>query len=393
MCGHYRPAMPKVSRRSAIAPFYAMEISALAHEHGVEGADVLHLEVGEPSGGAPLVARQAASRALLENRLGYTPSLGNLALRCRIARHYDDWYGLSVDPRRVIVTAGASGGFVLAFLACFDEGARVGVTEPGYPCYRNTLEALGVTPVGIPLDPATDYRLTPELIEAAGPLDGLVIASPSNPTGTVISAADLEAIGAHTTSRGITLIADEIYHGITYTGPASTVLASTPGAIVLNSFSKYFGMTGWRLGWIIAPDALVAPMERFAQNLYICAPHVSQVAGLAAFDGHDELEENVRVFARKRAVLLDGLRAAGFDRIAPADGAFYAYVDVSAITNDSWALCRTWLDELGIAATPGLDFDPVRGKQFVRFSCAGDEVQISEAVRRLAAWMAGRTAR
>ena len=243
---------------------------------------------------------------------------------------------MDVDPARIIVTAGASAGFVLTFLACFDEGDRVGVTEPGYPCYRNTLKALGVTPVGI------------------------------------------------------TLIADEIYHGITYTAPVPTVLASKPDAVVLNSFSKYFGMTGWRLGWIVAPEDLVAPIGRFAQNLYICAAHVSQIAGLAAFDGHDELEENVRVFACKRDVLLDGLRRAGLTKIAPADGAFYAYVDVSDITDDSWTLCHTWLNELSIASTPGIDFDPVRGHRFVRFSCAGEEAQIAEAVHRLAAWMAGR---
>ena len=297
---------------------------------------------------------------------------------------------MDVDPARIIVTAGASAGFVLTFLACFDEGDRVGVTEPGYPCYRNTLKALGVTPVGIPLGPETGYRLTPELIDAAGPLDGLVIASPSNPTGTVINAADLQAIRAHTSADGITLIADEIYHGITSTAPVPTVLASKPDAVVLNSFSKYFGMTGWRLGWIVAPEDLVAPIGRFAQNLYICAAHVSQIAGLAAFDGHDELEENVRVFACKRDVLLDGLRRAGLTKIAPADGAFYAYVDVSDITDDSWTLCHTWLNELSIASTPGIDFDPVRGHRFVRFSCAGDEAQIAEAVHRLAAWMAGR---
>ena len=382
--------MPKVSRRSAISPFFAMEVSGLAQARAVAGIDVLHLEVGEPSSGAPLVAREAAADALRARSLGYTASLGLPQLRARIARHYDEWYSVDVDPARIIVTAGASAGFVLTFLACFDEGDRVGVTEPGYPCYRNTLEALGVTPVSIPLGPESGYRLTPELIESAGPLDGLVIASPSNPTGTVINAADLQAISAHTTANGITLVADEIYHGITYTAPAPTVLASKPDAIVLNSFSKYFGMTGWRLGWIIAPEDLVAPMGRFAQNLYICASHVSQIAGIAAFDAHDELEENVRVFARKRALLLDGLRRAGLTKIAPADGAFYAYVDVSDITDDSWALCHMWLNELSIAATPGIDFDPVRGHRFVRFSCAGEERQIAEAVRRLELWMSGR---
>ena len=385
--------MVRVSARASIPPFFAMEMAGLAERRVAAGAHVLHLEVGQPSSGAPRGAREAAATALLDRTLGYTTALGIPQLRARIARHYGEWYGVDVDPNRVIVTAGASAGFVLAFLASFDEGDRVGVTEPGYPCYRNTLLAVGAEPVGIPLGPEHNYRLTTTLLERAADLDalrGLVVASPSNPTGTVMSADDLALIADHCAERRMTLIADEIYHGITYTGRASSILQHTTEAIVLNSFSKYFAMTGWRLGWIIAPDALVAPIERFAQNLYICAPHVSQVAGLAAFDCTAELERNVASFACKRNVLLDGLHAAGMFDVAPADGAFYAYVDVSHLTADSFELCRTWLDEIDVAVTPGVDFDPVRGHRFVRFSCAGPEDDIEEAMRRIGAWIRAR---
>lgn len=380
-----------VSKRSEISPFYVMKIAALAEDRMAAGVNVLHLEVGQPSGGAPHGARAAAVAAILDRPLGYTSSPGTTELRARISRHYSDTYAVSVDPRQVSVVAGASGGFVLAFLACFDVGTRVAVTEPGYPCYRNTLLALGCEPIGIPLGPETGYRLTAAAIEATidegGPLDGVVIASPSNPTGTLLSGDDLAAIVATCETHGITLVADEIYHGITFNGAASSVLQHTSDVVVLNSFSKYFGMTGWRLGWIVAPPELVEPIERLAQNLSICAPHVSQVAGLAAFDCAEELDHRVNEFAHKRRVLLDGLRSAGLDRIAPSDGAFYAYVDVSDLTDNSWALCQEWLRELDIACTPGTDFDPVRGHRFVRFSYAGSEGDITEATRRLGAWV------
>lgn len=373
-----------------------MKIAGLAEERSVAGVRVLHLEVGQPSGGAPTGARAAAANALIDRSLGYTTSPGIPELRARISRHYSDTYGVSVDPARVCVVAGASAGFVLAFLACFDVGSRVALTEPGYACYRNTLLALGCDPVGIPLGPESNYRLTADAIEAAieahGPLHGLVIASPSNPTGTLLSADDLAAIVEVCERHEITLIADEIYHGITFDGTASSVLSHSDNVVVLNSFSKYFGMTGWRLGWIIVPDGLIDAIERLAQNLYICAAHVSQVAGLAAFDCSNELDARVIEFAQKRTVLLNGLQAAGFTNIAPSDGAFYAYVDVSHLTNDSWSLCQQWLQELDIACTPGVDFDPVRGHQFIRFSYAGPEADIGEAMRRLGTWTAAATA-
>ncbi len=382
--------MIKVSRRAAIAPFYAMEMGALAAAEIAKGHRVLAMNIGEPAGGAPLGARRAAAAALERYNLGYTVSAGLPRLRERIAEHYQDWYDVSVDPSRVSVVAGASAGFTLAFLAAFDVGDRVGVTEPGYPCYRNTLQALGITPVGIPIGPETGYRLTPDAVAAAGELDGLVIASPSNPTGTVLADNDLRALTTYCHTHNIRLIADEIYHGLTFDTPAPTVLNFAPDAVVLNSFSKYFGMTGWRLGWIVAPDDLGSALDRFAQNLYICAPHVAQIAGAAAFDCHDELRPRVDDIKRKRAIVLNGLQACGLTNYAPADGAFYAYVDVSSITDDSLALTKQWLDELKLATTSGIDFDPVRGYHFVRFSYAGNETDIEVAMERLGTWIANR---
>ncbi len=382
--------MVKVSRRSEIAPFYAMEMGALAAAEIARGERVLAMNVGEPAGGAPAGARRAAAAALLTHNLGYTVSTGLPALRRRITEHYRDWYNVDVDPARVSVVAGASAGFTLTFLAAFDVGDRVGVTEPGYPCYRNSLEALGVEVVGIPIGPTTGYRLTPEAVATVGHLDGLVIASPSNPTGTVLNNDDLRALTTYCRSHDVRLVADEIYHGLTFDAPASTVLAHDPDVVVLNSFSKYFGMTGWRLGWIVAPPDLVPALDRFAQNLYICAPHVAQIAGLAAFDCHEELRPRVDEIKRKRAIVLDALKTCGLTNYAPADGAFYAYVDVSTITNDSLSLTKQWLSELKLATTSGIDFDPLRGHHFIRFSYAGNEADIVLAMQRLQEWMSTR---
>jgi aspartate/methionine/tyrosine aminotransferase len=383
--------MVRVSKRSEISPFFVMEIAGLAAENMQTGEAVMQLHVGQPMGGAPQGAREAAARALLTQPLGYTTSPGLPELRARISRHYADLYGISVDPQRITVVAGASAGFVLAFLACFDVGSRVAVSEPGYPCYRNSLLALGCEPVGIPLGPETSYRPTrgaiEETIKSSGPLDGLVIASPSNPTGTVLSADDLAGIVAICDEQDITLIADEIYHGITFGQGASTVLSQSDSVVVLNSFSKYFGMTGWRLGWIVAPPELVEPLDRFGQNLYICASHVSQVAGLAAFDCADELDARVEQFAQKRRIVLDGLAAAGLTKVAPPDGAFYVYVDVSEFTDDSWALCKQWLDEIKVSCAPGIDFDPVRGHHYVRLSYAGSSDEVTEAMKRIGTWV------
>jgi aspartate/methionine/tyrosine aminotransferase len=333
--------------------------------------------------------RRAAHLALDGESLGYTTALGHEALRARIAEHYRTWYAQEVPPERVVITVGASGGCVLAFLAAFEPGDRVAVPAPGYPCYRNILEAFGVEAVELPVDATTRFQPTPDLLDAAGPLAGVVVASPSNPTGTMLSADDLRALAAWCDRRGARLVSDEIYHGITYGTAATTVLAATDRAVVLNSFSKYFSMTGWRVGWMVVPEDLVVPVERFAQNLFIAAPTLSQIAAAAAFDCHDELRGHVERYARNRRILLDGLPAAGLDRLAPADGAFYVYAAVDHLTDDAQELCATWLRDLGIAATPGIDFDRARGHRSVRFSFAGDEATMTQAVGRLVAWAQG----
>ncbi len=382
----------EATRAAAVPPFHAMAMGRMAGELEAAGQRILHLEVGQPATGAPSTAVAAVTRHLeAGHALGYTNAAGLLSLRRRIGRHYDDWYGVDVSPDDVLVVGGASAGFTLAFLAAFDAGDRVGVLEPGYPCYRNALLALGIEPVAIPVGPDTRWAPTAELLDAAGPLRGLVVASPSNPTGTVLQADTLGDIVDWCAANGVQLVADEIYHGITYTGPAPTVLAATRDAVVVNSFSKYFSMTGWRLGWTVVPDHLRDAMERLQQNLNICAPHVSQVAGLAAFDDAPELDGHVQRYAANRTVLLEGLRAAGFSDVADADGAFYAYADAGRVLDrcgepGTTALCRRWLEEIGVASTPGLDFDLVRGERFVRFSYAGSAQVVGAACELLAGW-------
>jgi aspartate/methionine/tyrosine aminotransferase len=361
-----------------------MEVARAAEARAAAGADVLHLEVGQPSTPAPAGVRAAAARALETMTLGYTLATGYEPLRHRIAEHYDAWYGLAVDPQQIIVTDGASGACVLAFLACFDEGDRVGVPAPGYPCYRNMLQAFGVEVVDLVVDHTTRFQPTPGLLAAAGPLDGVVVASPSNPTGTMLDHGELARLAAWCRANDVRLISDEIYHGITFGEPASTA-AAHPDAVVVNSFSKYFSMTGWRLGWLVLPPELVSCTERLGANLFIAAPTLSQVAAVAAFDCHPELQANVERYRANRAVLLEGLPAAGLDRLAPADGAFYVYADVAHLTDDSQELSAQWLAELNLATTPGIDFDPVNGRTAVRFSFAGSTDDMLRAVDRLVA--------
>jgi aspartate/methionine/tyrosine aminotransferase len=378
-------------RAAAVPPFHAMAMSRRATERQLAGRTVLHLEVGQPATGAPATA-VAAVRAALDRPLGYTDAAGRWDLRTRIARWYAERDAVDVDPDTVAVTTGASGGFTLALLATVDEGARVGVIEPGYPCYRNTVVAIGGVPVPVAVGPDTRFAPTVELLDATGRLDVLIVASPSNPTGTVLDAERLAEIATWCRERGTALVVDEIYHGVTYGCPARTVLAVAPDAIVVNSFSKYFSMTGWRIGWLVAPPERFRAIERLQQNLFICAPHISQVAALAAFDGTAELDAHVRRYAAQRAVLLEGLAAAGIERIAAADGAFYVYADVSHLTeryvDGSLGLCNSWLDELGVATTPGIDFDLARGAQHVRFSYAGDGADVARACDLLAGWPA-----
>jgi aspartate/methionine/tyrosine aminotransferase len=371
-------------RAAAVPPFHAMAMSREAAVLEASGQRILHLEVGQPSTPLPQLARSAV-RSHLDDPLGYTNAAGLHSLRGRLAERYD-----GVVPERILVVAGASAGFTLAFLTLFELGARVGVLEPGYPCYRNTLLALGMDPVSIPVGPDTRWAPTRVHLDAAGDLDGLVLASPSNPTGTVLDAETLAEICAACHTRGIAVIADEIYHGIVDGPPAARVLDHLPEAFVVNSFSKYWSMTGWRVGWVVVPDSLVDTVERLQQNLYICAPHVSQIAALAALDATDELDGHVARYRENRAIVIDGLASAGITDIAPADGAFYVYAHVPQLTTaiglDSLQLTTRWLHEIGVAATSGVDFDLARGHEYVRFSYAGAGADIAEACDLLAGW-------
>lgn len=388
---------PGVAQRGLVPPFIVMDVLRAANERAAEGGDVLHLEVGQPGTGAPEPVLEAARRALSTSRLGYTDALGLEPLRRRIARHYGESYDLDVDWRRVVITTGSSGAFILTFLAAFEAGDRVAVGCPGYPAYRNILAALGVDVVPIAVGPATNFQPTAHHLNEAeqgragtqtlkGTLKGLIVASPANPTGTMLSKEALQALVDHCREQSLWLVSDEIYHGITYREPASTALALTDDAIVINSFSKYFSMTGWRLGWMVVPDRLLRSVECLAQNLFISPPTLSQHAAEAVFECRDVLDANVSRYAENRRLLLQHLPQAGFARFAPADGAFYLYANVSHMTNDSQMFCRRMLQETGVAITPGLDFDPVRGHRFVRFSFAGPTDDIREAARRLIAW-------
>lgn len=378
----------KISRRgNEIAPFYAMEVLKAANDRQAAGGEVFHMEVGEPGGGAPEPVIAAAREALGTAHLGYTEALGIPELRARIVRHYDEYYGVSVDFERVIVTAGSSGAFPLAFMAAFESGDRVALAAPGYPAYRNILLALDLEPVSIATGPESRFQPTPELLAAAGPLDGLLIASPANPTGTMLDRPALEALIAYCRQHDIRLISDEVYHGITYGRQAETLAGLWDQAVVINSFSKYFAMTGWRLGWMVVPEDMVRPLERLSQNLYISPPSLSQYAAVVAFDCRAELDEKVAGYARNRALLLDELPQAGFDRLAPIDGAFYVFADVSQLSNDSTDFCRRMLEETGVATTPGIDFDTERGHAYMRFSFAGPHADMIEACRRLKDWL------
>ncbi len=376
----------KTARRAAVAPFHAMEVLRAANARETRGQRVLHLEIGEPTAGAPAAVLAAARRTLDERHIGYTEALGIPALRSRIARHYEERYGLAVDPAQVVATAGASGAFTLSFLAAFDPGDRVALAEPCYPAYRNILSALGIEAVALRTDHEQRYQPTPELLAAAAPLDGVIVASPSNPTGTMLDAPALAALAAWCRDNGARLISDEIYHGISYGFRESSALAHDPCAVTINSFSKYFAMTGWRLGWMIAPDDLLGAVERLAQNMFISVPTLSQYAALAAFERHAELDAYVETYARNRRILLECLPKAGFGRLAPADGAFYVYADIGDLAADSQVLCAALLNDAGVAATPGIDFDRRRGHRFVRFSFAGSEADVAEAADRIVGW-------
>jgi aspartate/methionine/tyrosine aminotransferase len=377
------------SARSTVPAFIVMDVMEAAAAREAQGHKVIHMEVGQPGTPAPRAALDAVRGALDRETLGYTVALGLPALRARIAEHYRRQYGVHVSPDRVVVTTGSSAGFVLTFLALFDAGDAVGLPSPGYPCYRHILTTLGQAPAMIVTNAAGRWMPTADQIDDAARRDrikGLVIASPANPTGTMLEGSRLADIVAACRRHGIWLIADEIYHGLTYGPHEETALAHSPDAVVINSFSKYFSMTGWRIGWLVVPERLVRPIERLAQNLYISPPTVAQVAAIGAFDGIDELEANKRVYAENRTLLLEALPKAGLGRILPADGAFYLYADVSEFTTDSVAFTKEMLHDLGIAATPGVDFDAERGSRYVRFCYAGTTADMAEAARRLGGW-------
>lgn len=377
----------RIARRGAVPPFIVMDVLRAANERAARGDDVLHLEVGQPGTGAPAGVVAAAKAALGNDRLAYTDALGIEPLRRRIARHYRDRYRAQVDWRRIAVTPGSSGAFILAFLAAFEAGDRVVLASPGYPAYRNILTALGVEVVDLAVGPESNFQPTPALLERVGDrLDGLIVASPANPTGTMLHGPELTALVDVCRERGIRLVSDEIYHGITYEQPAVTALASSDDAIVVNSFSKYYAMTGWRLGWMVVPPPLLRSVECLAQNLFISPPTLSQLAAVAAFECEDELNANVARYAQNRDILLSELPKAGFPELAAAEGAFYIYADVAHRTDDSEAFCRRMLAETGVAVTPGIDFDPARGNRFIRFSFAGTSEHVAEAARRLIAW-------
>ena len=377
------------STRSEVDPFIVMDVMEAARKAEEAGRRIIHMEVGQPSTGAPVAAQQALVRALENDALGYTVALGIPALRERIARMYGEWYNVDLDPGRVVVTSGSSGAFLLAFTALFDSGDRVGIGAPGYPSYRQILHALGLTPVDI--ETAAENRLQPVPSDLSGlDLAGLMVASPANPTGTMLNRDAMAALIGATQEAGAAFISDEIYHGIEYEAKAVTALELTNDAYVINSFSKYFSMTGWRVGWMVVPEDHVRVVERLAQNMFICAPHASQVAALAAMDCEEELQANLAVYARNRQLMLEGLPKAGFSKIAPPDGAFYVYADVSELTQDSRAFAAEILEKAGVAVTPGLDFDPVRGATTLRFSYARSTADIEEGLSRLRSFMENR---
>jgi aspartate/methionine/tyrosine aminotransferase len=374
------------SARSGVPPFMVMDVVAAATRLEAEGHRVIHMEVGQPAAGAPATALAAASVALTATPLGYTETLGRASLRRRIAQAYADWHGLEIDPARIVITTGSSAGFMLAFLAAFEAGDRVATALPGYPPYRHILTALGCEAVGIETSAATRWAITSEALLAEHrrrPLKGLIIASPANPSGTMMTAQALTELIASAEAAGIVVISDEIYHGLDYAFGAETVARLSSDAIVINSFSKYFCMTGWRIGWVVVPPELVRAVERLQQNLAISVPTLSQIAAEAAFDGSAELEEVRRSYEVNRGILLEGLPRVGLASFLPPDGAFYLYADISQFSNDSYAFASRLLERTGVAATPGVDFDPVNGRKFLRLCYAGARADMAEAVTRI----------
>jgi aspartate/methionine/tyrosine aminotransferase len=378
------------SQRSAVEAFRAMDIMAEALRLQREGRSIIHLALGEPGAPTPTAVRDAAAAALRHGRIGYTEALGTPALRARIAQYYANTHGLDIPAERIVVTTGSSAAFNLAFLALFDVGDRVGLPTPGYPAYRNILKALGLEVVEIPTTAETRWTITPSMladVQAEKPLKGLIVASPNNPNGTMISPDDLGALVGACGEFGIRLVMDEIYHGLVYDFPTKSALAFSEEVVVVNSFSKYYCMTGWRLGWMVVPSSLTRTVERLAQNIALSVNSLSQVAGIAAFDATEELEAVKVGYAANRALLLKRLPEIGLGKFQPADGAFYVYADVSHFTDDSMAFARSLLDEAGVSVAPGVDFDSERGRTHIRLSFAGKLEDLAQGVDRIANWL------
>ncbi len=389
------PSLDRAALRAGIPPFHVMDVWLAAAQRQQTHGDLVNLSAGQPSAGAPRAVREAAAAALERGQMGYTVALGIPELRAAVATWYGDRYGLDVDPDDVIITTGSSGGFLLTFLACFDAGDSVAIASPGYPCYRNILTALGCEVVEIPCGQETRFQLTVSMLEGLDrPVRGVIVASPANPTGTVIPPEELSAIASWCAANGVRLVSDEVYHGLVYDGapPTSSAWQTSRDAVVVNSFSKYFAMTGWRLGWLLVPPALRRAVDRLTGNFTICPPALSQVAAVAAFTPESVAQADglLHHYAHNRRVLVEGLQRVGIDRIAPCDGAFYAYADVSHLTSDSMSFCATLLEETGVAIAPGIDFDTARGGSFVRMSFAGPTHDIETAVHRIGDWLRAR---
>ena len=380
------------SVRSGIPPFMVMDVMAAAARLEAQGRRIVHMEVGQPAAGAPSTAIAAVRAALADGPQGYTATLGIPSLRRRIAKAYADWHQIDLDPERVVVTTGSSAAFMLAFLAAFEPGDRIAVAVPGYPPYRHILSALGCEPVLIETDAATRWCMTGNMLidrHRARPIKGVIVGSPANPTGTMMEADALSELIQTAEDAGIAVISDEIYHGLDYAFAARSAARISPGVIVVNSFSKYFCMTGWRIGWMAVPSALLRAVECLQQNLAISVPTLSQIAAEAAFDGRAELEDIKHGYEENRRILLDGLPRAGLDSFLPVDGAFYLYADISRFSSDSFQFATRMLEEAGVAATPGIDFDPIRGRKFLRLCYAGSRDDMREAVARIGTWLRG----
>ena len=376
----------KKSKRSNVDPFIVMDVMEAARKAESSGKNIIHMEVGQPGTAAPKLAKDFISKEISKNNLGYTVTLGLPSLRDRISKLYGEWYNLKISPDRIIITTGSSGAFILSFATLFNAGDRVGIASPGYPSYRQILKSQDLIPVDIQTKIENKFQPIPEDISSNN-LHGILVASPANPTGSMIDKKSLTNLINSAKENNASFISDEIYHGIQYENKPTSALEITNDCYVINSFSKYFSMTGWRIGWMVVPEDHVRQVERLAQNLFICPPHVSQLTALASMDAKEELEQNINVYKKNREILLDELPKAGLKTFSPPDGAFYIYVDISEFSNDSLKFCKDVLEQAGVAITPGLDFDQKRGNSTIRFSYARSTEDIIEGIRRIKKFM------